>query len=176
MRSLCRKILELDDDNVKHRQKLVNPCMQCCTGTYFMCDSNEGLTGKGTGNGTQCIMFSVKLKKTTIYMWNIRNKTKVWTVCAYDVELVEFGHFPKSQKDDTLEMLLTYKRQAHLENVTGVDFADITSIKTRLNKFIRLQMFKLEQTLCWGCPVKLSPNGHISEQQLMKCNLTPIPV
>ena len=43
-----------------------------------MCNSNENLKDKGTGNGTQCRMLPVKLKRNrTSYMWKIRNNKKV---------------------------------------------------------------------------------------------------
>ena len=73
MRSLRRRILDLGDDRVKHRQKLVDPWLRCYTGAFFVCNPNKGLTDKGAGNGTQCWMILIKLKKS--YMWKIWNNT-----------------------------------------------------------------------------------------------------
>ena len=61
-RSLCRRILELGDANIKNGWTLVDPCLRCYTGAFFVCNSTEGLKDKGTGNGTQCRILSVKLK------------------------------------------------------------------------------------------------------------------
>ena len=97
-------------------------------------------------------------------------------MCASDVECVEFEHFPKTQEIDTLEALLKSKRQAHPDNATGVDPADTASIEARLDKAIKSRRFKLEPKLFGSCVVKISPNDLVLEQQLMKCNLTQIPV
>ena len=95
---------------------MVDPCLRCYTGAFFMCNSNENLKDKGAGNGTQCRVLSVKLKRNqTSHMWKMWNNRKVWTVCASDVEWVEFEHFPKTQEIDTLDAHLKRKRQAHLE-------------------------------------------------------------
>ena len=177
MRSVRRRILELGDDDVRHIRKMVDPCLRCYTGAFFMCNSNENLKDKGAGNGTQCRVLSVKLKRNqTSHMWKIWNNRKVWTVCASDVEWVEFEHFPKTQEIDTLEAHLKRKRQAHLENATGVDYADIASIEARLDKAIKSRRFKLVPKLFRRCAVKVSPNDLVLEQQLMKCNITQIPV
>ena len=97
-------------------------------------------------------------------------------MCASDVEWAEFEHCPKSQEMGTLEALLKSKRQAHLENIAGVDSADITSIEAIINKAIKSRRFKLEPKLFGSCAVKISPNDLVLEQQLMKCNVTQIPV
>lgn len=109
-------------------------------------------------------------------MWKIRNNINLWTACASDMEWVKFEHFQKSQEINILETLLKCKRQARLENATGLDSVDITSINARLNKAINLWKFKLKPKLYGGCVVKLSSNDLVSEKQLVKCNVKQISV
>ena len=100
-------VLELGDDDVKQERALVDPRLRCSPGAFFLCNSNEGLRDKGTGNGTQCRLLHVKLNDdATSYTCKIWNKRKVWTVCANDVKYLEFEHFPKTQEIKKLELLL----------------------------------------------------------------------
>ena len=51
-----------------------------------------------------------------------------------------------------------------------------SSVEARLDKVIKSQRFKLEPKLFGSCAVTISPNRRVLEQQLMKCNITQIPV
>ena len=142
-------------------------------GSFLHVRLQQNLKDKGAGNGTQCRVLSVKLKRNqTSHMWKTWNNRKVWTVCASDVEWVELEHFPKTQEIDTLEAHLKRKRQAHLENATGADSVDIVSIDARLDKAIKSRRFKLVPKLFTRCAVKVSLNDLVLEQQLIKCNIT----
>ena len=60
-----------------------------------MCNSNDELKEQGIGNGTQCRLIRVKLREDqTSYKCEVWDGRKVWTVCASDVEFVEFEHYP----------------------------------------------------------------------------------
>ena len=178
MTSLRRRILELGDNDVKKGTRtLVDPCLRCYMGVYFMCNSNERLKDDGTGNGTQCRLLSVKLKDNPkSYMWKIWNRRKVWTVCASDVQWVEFEHFPKTQEILTLESLLTQKKQVQLSNPTSKGAACAASIEARLRKAVRSRIFKLTPKSFGSCIVQVSPNDCVLEKQAMKCNITQISV
>lgn len=53
MQSLQRRIIELGDDNVRYGTKLIDPCLCCYTGGFFMCNSNEKFNENDTRNETQ---------------------------------------------------------------------------------------------------------------------------
>ena len=94
-------------DDVKGGKKIIDPCLRCYIGGYFMCISNDGLKKDGTGNGTQGRLAGMKLKEdATTLKWKVWDNKKVWTVCASDVEWVEFHHHPKTQDIVKLEKAL----------------------------------------------------------------------
>ena len=136
-----------------------------------MCNSNEGLKDKGTGNGTQCRLLHVKLKdEPQSYMCKIWNKRKVWTVCASDVEWVEFEHFPKTQTISRLETLLEQKRKEQLDNPTKTGVTEIESIETKLARAVNLRKFKLSPQSFSRCKVNVPPM--ISFQRNNLCGAT----
>jgi hypothetical protein len=142
-----------------------------------MCNSNEGLKEKGTGNGTQCRLLKVKLKEgAKSYMCKIWNKRKVWTVCASDVEWVEFEHYPKTQTISNLEFLLRQKKQEQLDNPVDTRVAEIENIESELNRDVNLRIFKLSPKFFGKCKVHVSPNDFVLEKQPMWCSITQIPV
>ena len=142
-----------------------------------MCNSNEGLKEKGAGNGTQCRLLKVKIRdRAESYMCKIWNKMKVWTVCASDVEWVEFEHYPKTQTISNLEFLLKQKKQEQQDNPTDTGIADIENIKSKLTREVNLRKFKLSPKLFGKCKVHVSPNDFVSEKQPMWCSITQIPV
>jgi hypothetical protein len=95
-RALYKRIIELGDSDMKQGTKLISPHLCCYNGAYFMCNSNDGLKQHGTANGSQARLLRVKLKEgPTSYRCEIWDDRKVWTVCASDVEFVEFEHYPK---------------------------------------------------------------------------------
>jgi len=81
---------------MKQGTKLISPHPCCYNGAYFMCNSNDGLKQHGTANGSQARLLCVKLKENPqSYRCKIWDNKKVWTVCASDVEFVEFEHHRK---------------------------------------------------------------------------------
>jgi len=95
-RALYKRIIELGDSDMKQGTKLISPHLCCYNGAYFMCNSNDGLKQHGTANGSQARLLRVKLKENPqSYRCEIWDNKKVWTVCASDVEFVEFEHHPK---------------------------------------------------------------------------------
>ena len=178
-RSLRRRILELGDDDVKQQRTLVDPCLRCYPGAFFMCNSNERLRDKGTGNGTQCRLLYVILNdNATSYTCKIWNKRKVWTVCANDVKYLEFEHFPKTQEIKKLELLLEKKQQEQNQanDNASETTADIKHIKSKLDHALRSRRFKLSPKSFGSCLVKVAPNDFVSEKQTMKCKINQIPV
>jgi len=90
------RIIEPGDSDMKQGTKLISPHLCCYNGAYFMCNSNDGLKQHGTANGSQARLLRVKLKENPqSYRCEIWDNKKVWTVCASDVEFVEFEHHPK---------------------------------------------------------------------------------
>ena len=169
--------MELGDNDVRHqRRKLIDPCLRCYIGAFFMCNSNEGLKEKGTGNGTQCRLLKAKLKESAkSYMCKIWNKRKAWSVCASDVEWVEFEHYPKTQTISNLEPLLKQKKQEQLNNPTDTRITKIEEIESKLNREVNLRKFKLSPKFFGKCKVHVSPNDFVSEKQPMCCSITQIP-
>ena len=145
-KSLRRRILELGDGDAKtKRHVLVDPCLRLYKGAFFMCNSNDGLEEKGTGNGTQCRLVAVKLKDNPqSYMWKLWDNHKVWTVHVSDVEWVEFEHFPKTHDIVTLESMLKQKKAAFHNNEPGVDRVDIETIERNLRIAVKARTFRLE--------------------------------
>jgi len=95
-RALRKRIIELGDSDMKQGTKLISPHLCCYNGAYFMCNSNDGLKQHGTANGSQARLLRVKLKENPqSYRCEIWDGKKVWTVCASEVEFVEFEHHPK---------------------------------------------------------------------------------
>ena len=95
-RALRKRIIELGDSDMKQGTKLISPHLCCYNGAYFMCNSNDGLKQHGTANGSQARLLRVKLKENPqSYRCEIWDNKKVWTVCASEVEFVEFEHHPK---------------------------------------------------------------------------------
>ena len=102
---------------MKSGRKLIDPCLRCYIGAYFMCISNDGLKKDGTGNGTQGRLVGMKLKEdATTLKWKVWDNKKVWTVCASDVEWVEFHHHPKTQEIVKLEKVLETLKQNGTED------------------------------------------------------------
>ena len=90
-----RRIVQLGDNDMRQDTTLVSPHLCCYNGAYFMCNSNDKLKEQGIGNGTQGRLIRVKLREDqTSYKCEVWDGRKVWTVCASDVEFVEFEHYP----------------------------------------------------------------------------------
>ena len=101
---------------------------------------------------------------------------KVWTVCASDVEWVEFEHYPKTQTISNLEFHLKQKKQEQLDNPTDTGIAEIERIESKLTREVNLQKIKLSPKFFGTCKVHVSPNNFVSEKQPMWCSITQIPV
>lgn len=91
----------------------------------------------------------------------------MWTVCASDVEWVEFEHFPKTQTISNLELLLKQTRQEHQDSPTNSGLADIEIIKSKLTREVDLRRFKLASKSFGKCKVNVSPNDFVPEKQPM---------
>ena len=110
-----------------------------------MCNSNKELKEKGTGNGTQCRLLSVKLKDNPkTYMWKVWDNRKVWSVHASDVEWLEFEYFPKTHDIVTLEPMLQQKKMSLKNNEPGVNKVDIEAIEKMLRSAMNARKFRLE--------------------------------
>ena len=95
-RALHKRITELGDCDMKQGTKLISPHLCCYNGAYFMCNSNDGLKENGTANGSQARLLRVKLvSNPKSYKCEVWDSKKVWTVCASDVEFLEFEHHPQ---------------------------------------------------------------------------------
>ena len=130
MQSLRRRIAELGDNDVRCGTKLVDPCLRCYTGGFFMSTSNETLKQQGTGNGTQCRVVGIKLKQDpTSYKWKNWDGKKVWTVRASDVEFVQFEHYPK-----TREILLLERKLTRLKECNNTNVIDINDVQQQLQQ------------------------------------------
>ena len=104
-----------------------------------MCNSNDGLRDDGTGNGTQCRLLYVKLNDDAkSYTCKIWNKRKVWTVCANDVEYVEFEHFPKTQEIKNLELLLEKGKQKQVNGHVSEISAEIKKYQVKTGPSIEI--------------------------------------
>ena len=90
----------------------------------------------------------------------------MWTVCASDVEWVEFKHYPKTQTISNLESLLKQKKQEQLNNPTDIRVTKIEEIESKLNREVNLQKFKLPPKFFGKCKVHVSPNDFVSEHKL----------
>lgn len=105
-----RRIVQLGDNDMRQETTLVSPHLCCYNGAYFMCNSNDDLKEQGTGNGTQGRLVRVKLNDNpTSYRCETWDGRKVWTVCASDVEYLEFEHYPR-RNGDSIRFKLTPKR------------------------------------------------------------------
>ena len=98
-KSLHGRIIELGDDAVRFGRKVIDPHLCCYNGSYFMFNSNENLKKDVTVNGTQGRLAQIKLKgNPQSYRWEIWDSKNVWTVCASDVEYVDFEYHPKTHE------------------------------------------------------------------------------
>ena len=105
-----------------------------------MCNSNEELKEKGMGNGPQYRLLQVKVRDgAKSYICKIWNKRKVWTVCASDVEWVEFQHYPKTQTISNLDFLLKQKKQKQLDNPTDTGVSEFEKNESKLKREVKLQ-------------------------------------
>ena len=171
MQSLRRRIIELGDNDVRCGTKLVDPCLRCYTGGFFMSTSNEKLKEQGTGNGTQCRVVGIKLKQDpTSYKWKNWDGKKVWTVRASDVEFVQFEHYPKTREILSLERKLTRLKECNNTNVI-----DINDVQQQLQQKKSARQFKLAPQ-SRTCSVNVSPNDQVSTTRRMKCRVTQLPV
>jgi hypothetical protein len=110
---LRQRIIELGDSDLKQGTKLISPHLCCYVGAYFMCNSNENLKEHGTGNGTQARLVKVRLKANPAsYGCEVWDGRKVWTVCASDVEYVEFEHYPRKGESPRFFRLVPKKVSA----------------------------------------------------------------
>ena len=136
-----------------------------------MCSSNEKLKKDDTGNGTQCRVVGIKLKQNpNSYRWKNWDGKKVWTVCASDVEFVQFEHYPKTREIISLEHKL-----ARLEQDESANFDAMNSVKKQLQQHVSARRFKLTPQ-SRTCTVNVSPNDHVSTTTKMKCNILQLPV
>ena len=189
IRPLRRRIVELGDDDVRCARKLIDPSLCCYNGAYFMCISNENLKTDGTGNGTQGRLVKVKLKQfPTSYRWKIWDNKKVWTVCAKDVEYVQFAHHPKSHNIMTMEQKLKVLEKVE-NSLLGIDTKatkqtrktvsqvrkEIIKVKKLLKTEQQRKTFKLKPQN-FQCKINVSPNDLTLEKQQMKCKLLQLPV
>lgn len=157
-----------------------------------MCISNENLKTDGTGNGTQGRLVKVKLKQCApSYKWKIWDNKKVWTVCAKDVDYLQFAHHPKSHRIMAMEKRLM-ELQQDLNNheqlfdvgtrqtlqtkntISGLQ-KTIIEVKKNMTRELHRKTFMLKPQK-FQCKVKVSPNDLTVEKQQMKCNLLQLPV
>ena len=62
-------------------------------------------------------MIRIKLKDDPqSYQWEIWDNKKVWTVCASDIEYVEFEHHSKTHEIESLESQLKTLKKELLKN------------------------------------------------------------
>ena len=171
MQSLRRRIIELGDNDVRCGTKLIDPCLRCYTGGFFMCSSNENLKDDGTGNGTQCRIIGIKLKQNqTSYRWKNWDGKKVWTVSAKDVEFVQFEHYPKTKAIVALE-----ERLKELQNDICACPDAIDNIRKQLQQRISERRFKLTPQYR-TCTVNVSPNDEVLTTTKMRCKILQLPV
>ena len=136
-----------------------------------MSTSNAKLKEQGTGNGTQCRVVGIKLKQDpTSYRWKNWDGKKVWTVCASDVEFVQFEHYPKTREIVSLERKFTRLKECDNTNVN-----DINDVQQQLQQKKSARQFKLAPQ-SRTCSVNVSPNDQVSITRRMKCCVTQLPV
>ena len=168
-RSMRNRILELGDDDVRFdRTKPVDPCLKCYSGGFYMCMDNDRLEKDGTGNGTQGRLKKIKLKSNAKSLrWKNWDGRKVWTVCASEVEWVEFEHHPK-----TAEILVLENELNRLSN----DDPKKSHLDKMLKRAVQSKTFRLAPKKFTNCTARVSPHDQVGVKQEMKCNMTQIPV
>ena len=86
-------------------------------------------------------------------------------MCANDVEYAEFEHFPKTQEIKKLELLLEKReKQKQVNGHASESTAEITNIKSKLDRALKSRRLKLSPKLAGSCFVNVAPNDFVSEK------------